>query len=44
MTGVEDLPLRADLRGLTAYGAPQIDVPIRLNTNENPYRPPAGLV
>lgn len=34
------LPLREDLRGLTPYGAPQLDVPIRLNTNENPYPPP----
>jgi len=32
-----DLPLRADLLGQTPYGAPQIDVPVRLNTNENPY-------
>ncbi|HVT22176.1 MAG TPA: histidinol-phosphate transaminase [Mycobacteriales bacterium] len=39
-----DLPLRDDLRGLTAYGAPQIDVAVRLNTNENPYPPPAALV
>jgi histidinol-phosphate aminotransferase len=44
MTGLDDLPLRADLRGLTAYGAPQLDVAIRLNTNENPYPPPAALV
>ena len=33
--------LRPDLRGLTPYGAPQLDVPVRLNTNENPYPPPA---
>jgi len=39
-----DLPLRDDLRGLTAYGAPQLNVAIRLNTNENPYPPPPGLV
>lgn len=39
-----DLPLRADLRGRTPYGAPQLDVPVRLNTNENPYPPPAALV
>jgi histidinol-phosphate aminotransferase len=39
-----DLPLRADLRGRTPYGAPQIDVPVRLNTNENPYPPPPALV
>src|SRR3954470_465082 len=39
-----DLPLRADLRGRTPYGAPQLDVPVRLNTNENPYPPPPELV
>ncbi|MEC3978319.1 histidinol-phosphate transaminase [Amycolatopsis sp. H20-H5] len=38
------LPLREDLRGKTPYGAPQLDVPVRLNTNENPYPPPAALV
>jgi histidinol-phosphate aminotransferase len=43
MTGA-DLPLRDDLRGLTAYGAPQIEVAVRLNTNENPYSPPEALV
>jgi len=37
------LPLRADLEGLEPYGAPQLDVPIRLNTNENPYPPSARL-
>ncbi|MFB9429286.1 histidinol-phosphate transaminase [Streptoalloteichus tenebrarius] len=41
---MEDLPLRADLRGRTPYGAPQLDVPVRLNTNENPYPPPPELV
>jgi histidinol-phosphate aminotransferase len=44
MSDLGDLPLRDDLRGLTAYGAPQLDVAIRLNTNENPYPPPAALV
>jgi histidinol-phosphate aminotransferase len=39
-----DLPLRDDLRGRTPYGAPQLDVPFRLNTNENPYPPPPALV
>jgi histidinol-phosphate aminotransferase len=39
-----DLPLREDLRGSTPYGAPQLDVPFRLNTNENPYPPPPELV
>ena len=38
------LPLRADLAGLEPYGAPQLDVPVRLNTNENPYPPPAPVV
>jgi histidinol-phosphate aminotransferase len=44
MSGLDSLPLREDLRGLTPYGAPQLDVAVRLNTNENPYPPPAGLV
>jgi len=44
MTRLDGLPLRDDLRGLSPYGAPQIDVPILLNTNENPYPPPAALV
>jgi histidinol-phosphate aminotransferase len=38
------LPLREDLRELTPYGAPQLDVAVRLNTNENPYPPPRELV
>ena len=32
-----DLPLRADLVGEEPYGAPQLDVPVCLNVNENPY-------
>jgi histidinol-phosphate aminotransferase len=40
---ITDLPLREDLRGRTPYGAPQLDVPVRLNTNENPYPPTAAL-
>jgi histidinol-phosphate aminotransferase len=36
--------LRKDLEGLEPYGAPQIDVPVRLNTNENPYPPSPVLV
>lgn len=39
-----DLPIRDDLRGRSPYGAPQIDVPVRLNTNENPYPPSPSLV
>jgi histidinol-phosphate aminotransferase len=38
------LPLREDLAGREPYGAPQLDVPIRLNTNENPYPPSPALV
>lgn len=32
--------LRPDLRGRTAYGAPQLEVPVALNTNENSYPVP----
>ena len=38
------LPIRADLAGRHPYGAPQLDVPVRLNTNENPYPPSPALV
>jgi histidinol-phosphate aminotransferase len=38
------MSLRADLAGREPYGAPQLDVAVRLNTNENPYPPPPGLV
>jgi histidinol-phosphate aminotransferase len=41
---VDDLPLRDDLRGQTPYGAPQLDVSVRLNTNENPYAPSTDIV
>jgi len=37
-------PVRPDLAGRSPYGAPQLDVPVRLNTNENPYPPPPALV
>ena len=40
---IENL-LRADLRGRTPYGAPQLDVPVRLNTNENSYAVPDDVV
>jgi histidinol-phosphate aminotransferase len=35
-------PLREELRGIEPYGAPQLDVPVQLNTNENPYGPSAA--
>ncbi|WP_297555474.1 histidinol-phosphate transaminase [uncultured Actinomyces sp.] len=37
------LPLREELASVQPYGAPQLDVPVRLNVNENPY-PPAPAV
>ena len=40
----EWLPLRADLRSLSPYGAPQIESLARLNTNENPYPPSDRLI
>lgn len=43
MTEIDRL-LRVDLRGRSPYGAPQVDVPVRLNTNENPHPPSAALV
>jgi len=36
-------PIREDLVGVTAYGAPQLDVVARLNVNENPFPVPADL-
>lgn len=39
-----DLPLRDELRGEEAYGAPQLSVDVRLNTNENPYPPSDDLI
>ena len=37
-------PLREELRGLQPYGAPQLDVPVQLNVNENPYPPSPAVV
>jgi histidinol-phosphate aminotransferase len=37
-------PVRADLAGEVPYGAPQLNVDIRLNVNENPFAPPASVV
>jgi histidinol-phosphate aminotransferase len=38
------LPLRPELAGSAPYGAPQLDVPVLLNVNENPYPPSPGVV
>lgn len=40
VTSLADLPLRADLVGRTAYGAPQLHVPVMLNVNENTHPVP----
>ncbi|MFT4187281.1 MAG: histidinol-phosphate transaminase [Aeromicrobium sp.] len=39
MTAPAWLPVREELRDEEPYGAPQLDVPVQLNTNENPYGP-----
>ena len=44
MTTIDDLPIRDDLRGKSPYGAPQLDVAVRLNTNENSYPLPDEVV
>lgn len=49
MSGPGDVPVgppavRADLADVVPYGAPQFDVPVRLNTNETPEPPPAAFV
>ncbi|MGQ7298083.1 histidinol-phosphate transaminase [Quadrisphaera sp. KR29] len=43
-TTLDDLPLREDLRGHVPYGAPQLEVSVRLNTNENSHDVPAEVV
>jgi histidinol-phosphate aminotransferase len=38
------LPLREELRDQQPYGAPQLDVAVQLNTNENPYPPSERVI
>ncbi|SDS61582.1 histidinol phosphate aminotransferase apoenzyme [Paraoerskovia marina] len=38
------LPVRPEHAGFAPYGAPQLDVPILLNVNENPYPPDDDVV
>ncbi|MFB9956798.1 histidinol-phosphate transaminase [Cellulomonas denverensis] len=38
------LPVRPELAGEAPYGAPQLDVPVLLNVNENPYPPSPEVV
>ena len=37
-------PIRPELAGIEPYGAPQLDVPVQLNVNENPYGPSPACV
>ncbi|MGK8490667.1 histidinol-phosphate transaminase [Nocardia asiatica] len=41
---LDELPLRENLRGKKPYGAPQLTVPVQLNTNENPHPPSRALI
>ncbi|MEH0059614.1 MULTISPECIES: histidinol-phosphate transaminase [Auritidibacter] len=43
-TALQRLPLRDALRGQSPYGAPQIEVPYALNTNENTHPVPPAVV
>ena len=42
MTGL--IPPRDDVDLMDGYHSPQLDVPVRLNTNESPYPPPSSFV
>ena len=42
LAAVQPIPVRDDLRALEGYHSPQVDVAIRLNTNESPLPPPAA--
>jgi len=44
MTAPDWVPLREELRHDEPYGAPQLDLPVQLNTNENPYGPSPEIV
>jgi histidinol-phosphate aminotransferase len=43
LRGPQRVPVRDDLVGVTPYGAPQLDAPVRLNVNETPWPPPAAF-
>lgn len=43
MSDLAKLPIRSDLRGLEPYGAPQLDVPVQLNVNENTFGIPEAV-
>jgi histidinol-phosphate aminotransferase len=44
LAGAERVPVRQDLAHVEPYGAPQLDVPVRLNTNETAEPPPSGYL
>ncbi len=44
MPTLAELPVRPELVGEQPYGAPQLDVPVCLNVNENPYPPSERVV
>jgi histidinol-phosphate aminotransferase len=44
MSGLDALPLRPGLRDAQPYGAPQLEVPVKLNVNENPNPPSPRVV
>jgi histidinol-phosphate aminotransferase len=44
MADFRGLPIREELQGFEPYGAPQLDVPVLLNVNENPYPPSEAVV
>lgn len=40
---MDRVPVREDLAAVEPYGAPQLDVAVRLNVNETPWPPPASF-
>jgi len=44
MANLDDLPIRNDLKGRKPYGAPQLNVPVALNVNENTHRIPREVI
>jgi histidinol-phosphate aminotransferase len=43
VASLSDLPIRDDLKGRKPYGAPQLQVPVSLNVNENTHRIPEAV-
>jgi histidinol-phosphate aminotransferase len=43
VASLSDLPIRDNLRGISPYGAPQLDVPVSLNVNENTHPVPDAV-